>query len=153
MTETPLADLKVTTISQEEFDGKKAKPASATKPSRSAPRKTPLPPWKDGVISAFMTNLYDSAGDLLMPFNEPYGTVFKAIAENCGNAWEKAAKDSIWVRRWIHSLMQASVFSQLAFAHMPLAIVALHQHGPLRQATDDLAEQFANGFPQDSAAA
>ena len=151
MTETPLADLKVTTISQEEFDGKKAKPAS--KPAaKSAPRKTPLPPWKDGVISAFMENLYDSAGDLLMPFNEPYGMSFKAIAENCGNAWERAAKDSIWVRRWIHSLMQASVFSQLAFAHMPLVIVALHQHGPLRQTTDDLAEQFANGFPDATAA-
>lgn len=150
MTEVPLADLKVTTITQEEFDGKKQKPGP--KPSSSAPKRTPLPPWRDGVISTFMTSLYDSAGDLLMPFQPAYGAVFKAIAENCGNAWEKAAKDSIWVRRWIHSLMQASVFSQLAFAHMPLAIVALHQHGPLRQATDDLAEQFANGFTDPAAA-
>jgi hypothetical protein len=144
MTETPLADLKVTTITQDEFDGKKAKPAS--KPSASAPRKTPLPPWKDGVIRDFMTNLYDSAGDLIMPFNEPYGSVLKAIAENCGQAWEDAAKDTPWLRRWIYSLMQASKLSKLMFAHMPLMIVALHQHGPLRQATDDLAEQFANGF-------
>jgi hypothetical protein len=144
MTETPLADLKVTTISQDEFDGKKAKPAS--KPSASAPRKTPLPPWKDGVIRDFMTGLYDSAGDLIMPFNEPYGHVFKAIAENCGQAWEDAAKDTPWLRRWIYSLMQASKLSKLLMAHMPLMIVALHQHGPLRQATDDLAEQFANGF-------
>lgn len=151
MTETPLADLKVTTITQDEFDGKKSKP-TAKASARSAPRKTPLPPWKDGVISAFMENLYDSAGDLLMPFNEAYGMSFKAIAENCGNAWERAAKDSIWVRRWIHSLMQASVFSQLAFAHMPLAIVALHQHGPLRQATDDIAEHIAHGFSDPAAA-
>lgn len=147
---TPLADLKVQTITQDEFDGKKAKPAS--KPSAAAPRKAPLPPWKDGVISSFMTNLYDTAGDLLMPFNEPYGQVFKAIAENCGEAWEACAKDSPWLRRWIYSLMQASKLSKLMLAHMPLMIVALHQHGPLRQATDEFAEQFANGFADPAAA-
>lgn len=151
MTETPLADLKVTTISQEEFDGK-AKATKTSKPSNAAPRKTPLPPWKEGVIRDFMTGLYESAGDLLMPFQPAYGAVFKAIAENCGQAWEDAAKDTPWLRRWIYSLMQASKLSKLLMAHMPLMIVALHQHGPLRQATDDLAEQFANGFSDPAAA-
>ena len=147
-TDTPLADLKVQTISQDEYDKSKKRPP----PKNSAPKKSPLPPWKDGVIAAFMTNLYETAGDLLLAVSpDPeapsvaYGTVFKAIAENCGRAWEEVAKDSPYLRRWIYSMMQASKLSKLMMAHMPLMIVALHQHGPLRQATNDIAEDIANG--------
>lgn len=144
MTDTPLADLKVQTITQDEYVGNK-KTSAGSKPG--APKKTPLPAWKDGVIAKFMTEVYITAGDLIEPFNEPYGLVFKAISENCGQAWEDCAKESPWLRRWIYSLMQASKLSKLLMAHMPLMIVALHQHGPLRQATDDFAEHVAAGFP------
>lgn len=142
-TDVPLADLPVKTITEDEYKGSRSSTANKSKRATAGPpRKTPLPPWKDGVISSFMTGIYDMAGDLLLPYSEPYGYAFKAIAENCGQAWEDCAKDNPWLRRFIHNLMNASKLSKLAAAHMPLAIVALHQHGPLRQMTDDVADEY-----------
>lgn len=137
----PLADLKVTTINQEDFDPKK--PNKPGRPSAPPKRKMPLPPWKDGVISSFMTNLYEQLGALIEPYDAPFGYTFKAIAVNAGEAWEACAKDSPAIRRWIHQLMSASKLSKLALAHAPLALLAVHRFGPLRQQTDDIAEEFA----------
>lgn len=134
-----LADLKVTTITQDQFN-ETAKPRT---PPKAAPKKTPLPAWKDGVISAFMTNMYTTAGKLIEPYNEPYGFAFQAIAETAGDAWEDCAKDSPALRRFIHNLMTTSKMSKLLMAHMPLFIVAMHQHGPLRQVTEDVADRYA----------
>jgi hypothetical protein len=150
--DVPLADLKVTTISQEDFDPKKpTKSSGGRTPTR---KRWPLPAWKDGVISAFMTNLYETLGELIEPYDAPYGYTFKAIAVNCGEAWEACAKDSPTIRRWIHQLMSASKLSKLALAHAPLALMTVHRFGPMRQATDEFAEEFAERMAaNDSAAA
>jgi hypothetical protein len=138
----PLADLKVQTISQDDFDPKRP---DRPKGRASAPpkKRLPLPPWKDGVISSFMTGLYETLGDLIEPYDAPYGYCFKAIAENCGEAWESCAKDSPTIRRWIHQLMSASKLSKLALAHAPLALLTVHRFGPLRTVTDEMAESMA----------
>lgn len=150
--EIPLADLKVQTISQDDFDPKKIKQSPGRPPSSK--RKMPLPAWKDGVISSFMTNLYEQLGELIEPYDAPYGYTFKAIAVNAGEAWEACAKDSPTIRRWIHQLMSASKLSKLALAHAPLALMTVHRFGPMRQATDEFAEEFAERMAaNDSAAA
>lgn len=148
----PLADLKVQTITQDEFNPSKPDKPSKPSGSRSAPKKRlPLPAWKDGVIRDFMTRMYEQLGDLIEPYDTPYGYTFKAIAENCGIAWEECAKDSVVIRRWIHQLMSASKLSKLALAHAPLALLTIHRFGPMRQATDDIAEEFAERMASDHA--
>jgi len=148
----PLADLKVQTISQDEFDPKKPIKSSGGRTPTSK-KRMPLPAWKDGVISAFMTNLYEQLGELIEPYDAPYGYTFKAIAVNCGEAWEACAKDSPTIRRWIHQLMSASKLSKLALAHAPLALMTVHRFGPMRQATDEFAEEFAERMATNGATA
>lgn len=147
--ETPLADVPQYDIvdvdpPKKDNKDKTERRSTRTNPAANRGKKPPLPPWKDGVISGFMEQLYETAGDIILPYSEPYGYAFKGIAEGCGQAWEACAKDSPALRRFIHSLMSASNFSKLAAAHMPLFIVALHQHGPLRQVTDDIAAEYAD---------
>jgi hypothetical protein len=138
----PLADLKVTTIEQDRFNPKK--PNTPSNAGRTPPKKKlPLPTWKDGVIRDFMTNMYEQLGELIKPYDEPFGYVFLAIAENCGQAWEDCARDSPTIRRWLHQMMSASKLSKLAFAHAPLALLTIHRFGPMRQVTDDMAEEMA----------
>lgn len=143
----PLADLKVTTITQDQFDPKRpTKNAKAATPPR---KRLPLPAWKDGVIRDFMTSMYEQLGELVKPFDEPFGYTFIAMAPNCGQAWEECAKDSPSIRRWIHQFMSASKLSKLALAHAPLGLLIFHRFGPLRQATDDIAEEFAERMVND----
>jgi hypothetical protein len=124
-----------------------------------APKKqTPLPPWKDGVISSWAENLYTTAGRMVMAFDANYGTVLQGIATPAGQAWENLAKDSPQLRRIIHSLMTTTKLSELVMAHVPLIILVLHKHGPVKEQFDKMAEKLAeemevsvNGHPVDPA--
>lgn len=136
-----LADLKVTTITHDDFranDPKKAPRGTSAPPKK----KPPLPPWRDGVISAFVENAYEIAGNLLESYEPAISAALKAIAPSAGTAWENCARDSPALRRWFHMLMTTSKFSELMMVHLPLGIVLMHRFGPLRQATDDLAESM-----------
>jgi hypothetical protein len=140
--EPGLADLKIETITQDQFEAGRRKAPRTSAATSSAKRKTPLPAWKDGVISSFMEGIYTTCGDLIEPYDEPWGITFKASAAQCGEAWEAVAKDNTTVRRWIHGLMTTSKLSQLFMAHLPFLLMGYHRYGPLREKRDDIAAEF-----------
>jgi hypothetical protein len=111
--------------------------------ARPPKRQTPLPPWKDGVISSWAENLYTTAGRMVAAFDPNYGTVLQGIAAPAGQAWENLAKDSPQLRRIFHGLMTTTKMSELIMAHVPLFILILHKHGPVKSAMEGFADKFA----------
>lgn len=141
--ETPLIDLTKGTFTTNDSDAPPRRTRN-TKPTSSAPKKrAPLPAWKDGVISSWATNLYITAGKMVAAYDENYGTVLQGIAVPAGQAWENLAKDSPGLRRVFHSLMTTTKMSELVMAHVPLIILVMHRHGPVKQKIDELSEQLA----------
>lgn len=119
------------------------KPNRARK-SAPPPKKRPaLPPWKDGVISHWATNLYQTAGQMVVPFEPNYGAILQGISEPAGQAWENLARDSPGLRRVFHSLMTTTKMSELIMAHMPLIILVLHKHGPVQEQMSRFAEKLS----------
>ncbi len=140
--ETPLIDLTKGTFTTNDTDAppRRTRNARTTSPPK---KRAPLPAWKDGVISAWATNLYTTAGKMVAAYDENYGVVLQGIAVPAGQAWENLAKDSPTLRRIIHSLMTTTKTSELIMAHMPLIILVMHKHGPVKQKIDELSDQLA----------
>lgn len=140
--ETPLIDLAKGTFTPNDTDTapRRSRP---TKTSSAPKKRAPLPAWKDGVISDWATNLYITAGKMVAAYDENYGTVLQGIAVSAGHAWENLAKDSPSLRRIIHSLMTTTKTSELIMAHVPLIILVMHKHGPVKAKIDELNEQLA----------
>lgn len=128
-----------------------AKKRSPRQPNSGAKKQKPLPPWKDGVISAWATNLYDVAGKMLEAFDADYGQALQMIAIPAGAAWEGVAKTSPGLRRIIHQLMQTTKLSELVMAHIPLIIVVMHKHGPMREMFTDVENELIDQMPTNGA--
>lgn len=140
----PLIDLARGTFS-DETPPKRTRRTSANASGAPGPKKrTPLPPWRDGVISEWATNLYEMAGKAIVVFDEPYGNILQTIAVPAGQAWENLARDSPQLRRMFHWAMTTGKLSELIFAHSPLLMYMLHRYGPARDRMDDFAEKFAD---------
>lgn len=118
----------------------------------SPKKRSPLPPWRDGVISEWATNLYRMGGEVIEQFDEPYGQILQNIAVPAGQAWENLARDSPQLRRFFHWMMTTGKLSELVFAHTPLFMYMLHRYGPARDRMEDFAEKFANEMEKQSAA-
>jgi hypothetical protein len=154
--DTPIIDLSKGTFTPNDTSDKPPKRGpgrpKGSLSSRSPKRQTPLPPWKDGVISSWAENLYKTTGRLVAAFDPNYGTVLQGIAQPAGQAWENLAKDSPPMRRLFHTLMTTTKLSELIMAHLPLFILVLHQHGPIKNSFDGIAEKFAGEMAEQMAA-
>lgn len=136
-----LADLKITTITHDDFRAKSEKEQRA--PRAATPKKKPpLPPWREGVISEFVSKAYELSATMTEPYEPAIAGVLHSIAGPAGSAWENCARDSPALRRFFHALMTTSKFSELAMVHLPLFIILMHRFGPLRQATDEMADEL-----------
>lgn len=120
-------------------------------PPNSPKKQKPLPPWKDGVIAAWATNVYDVSGKMIEPFDPEYGMALQSIAVSAGNAWEGVAKTSPGLRRVIHQLMTTTKMSELIIAHVPLVIVVMHKHGPMRHMFDEIEVDVMADTPPNGA--
>lgn len=128
-------------------EARKRAPRSSTPPKK----QKPLPPWKDGVISAWAENLYTVAGQMIEAFDSDYGQALQSIATSAGAAWEGVAKTSPGLRRIIHNLMQTTKLSELIMAHVPLIIVVMHKHGPMRQMFTEVENELIDQMPTNGA--
>jgi hypothetical protein len=161
LTDTPIVDLASAggPVSNDEKDKPPKRGVGRPKGSLSGARttgpkkQTPLPPWKDGVIASWATNLYTTAGRMVAAFDPNYGTVLQGIAEPAGQAWENLAKNSPQMRRVFHHLMTTTKLSELIMAHIPLFILVLHKHGPVKNQFEKFADKFAGEMAETMASA
>ena len=136
----PPSDLKTGTPS----------PPADSKPKnsrgQSASKKSPLPPWKAGAISAWVQQLYVTAGTFLKVNSDPevaaIGDGLVNIAEPAGKAWESLAKRHEWLRRMFDKLMTTSEIGEIFWIHVPVFIPVLSKYGPFRQKIADFTSEF-----------
>lgn len=117
------------------IDGKRETKARNVKPSR--PKKSV--PNIPGQFIEPLTDLYNGLAFVAMPFKPSVSMALLApskkptednptpltVAENCAKAWDEAAQRSESVRRFLDSMMTASVWGGLIAAHIPLAAALL----------------------------
>jgi hypothetical protein len=121
-----------------------SKSKTQPKPNRKAPG--PLPPWREGAIAKWCTDIYTLAGNFIITFDPVCGNAVLQIAETVGFTYEKMAKQNNSWRRFFGWAMQSSTMGELIFAHSTLLIAITTHHGPFRRATEDMAEKFAKEF-------
>jgi hypothetical protein len=119
--------------------------------STTAKKRAPLPPWRDGVISAWAENFYTMAGQAIESFDEDYGKILQAIAAPAGQAWEDLARDTPQLRRFFAWIMTTGKLTGLVMAHSPLFMYALHRYGPARDRMEEFAEKFAEEMDKQAA--
>lgn len=146
MADTPLVDYQITdTPTDSPFT---SPPNSKTKakpnPNRKAPG--PLPPWREGAIAKWCTDVYVLIGNGIKTFDEVCGEAVISIAVPVGLTYEKMAKQNNSWRRFFGWAMQSSTAAELFMAHAPLAAIVLTHHGPFRKATENMADKFAQEF-------
>jgi hypothetical protein len=147
MADTPLVDYQITDApSGNPFDA--PPPGSKTKPKPNPNRKAPgpLPPWREGAIAKWCTDIYLLAGNAISTFDPICGAAVLEIAVPVGLTYEKMAKQNNSWRRFFGWAMQSSTMAELFMAHAPLGVAALTHHGPFKKATEDMAAKFAQEF-------
>jgi hypothetical protein len=114
---------------------------TTTKEARSKAPKKPAPAYHEGMFIEPIEGLYLAGAAMVMPFkpavaqylmmpgmelgadNEPVYTV--TGARKCAEAWDKAAKESESVRRFLNGLTTATVWGALISAHLPIILILL----------------------------
>ena len=115
------------------------------------PKKSPLPPFRAGVISKFMKQVYEAGGGALINFgHEDYGQSIIDIAEPAGIVWEKLAKRHEWLRRFFDRIMTTSEFSELFWIHFPILMLVMKDTGLLRPMTASVTEEFAEEMAKEA---
>lgn len=114
--------------------------------------KSPLPPWRSGAISKWVTAMYDSGGTALITLGHAdYGQCVKDIAEPAGQCWEKLAKRHEWLRRFFDRIMTGSEISEIVWVHFPLFMLALKDMGLLRPMNWAITQEFADEMAREMA--
>jgi hypothetical protein len=115
--------------------------SESTKNTRVKAPKKPAPAYHEGMFIEPIEGLYLTGAAMVMPFkpavaqylmmpgmemgpdNEPVYTV--TGARKCAEAWDKAAKESESVRRFLSGLTTATVWGALISAHLPIVLILL----------------------------
>ena len=122
--------------------------------SRTPAQKPPLRPWKNGAIAAHATRLYNLAAlAAKMRGKTELADAIEQTAEPAGKAWEKVAKRYEWVRRIFEMSMATGDLSDLAMAHMPMAIYAAGKAGFFGPVAEEFREELANEMKETVAGA
>jgi hypothetical protein len=147
--DTPLVDYKIGDVPTGEnpFENKdgKGRARSTGRAARGAPKK-PLPPWREGSIAAWATQMYFLGGKALAVYDPVCGAAMQASADAAGRAWEKLAKQSEPWRRFFAFLMTSSAATEVIVANAPLMIAILSHHGPFKTHIQEAGEKFTQEF-------
>lgn len=109
----------------------------------------PAPPNIPGQYVQPLTDIYLGAAMLAMPFKPRVAITIMApvgvptedtpnpptVAQNCAEAWDKAAQRSPAVRRFLDGMLTASVAGTLIAAHLPI-VLALLADSPISDKID-----------------
>lgn len=126
-------------------DDDKPRPFGGVRRSReprqaATPRKEkPAPPYEAGQYTQALVDLYSMVAFVAMPFKPELAVTIMgpcraptekepdppSVAENCADAWDKAAKQSPTVRRMLAAVTATTVWGSLATAHAPILAAAV----------------------------
>jgi hypothetical protein len=72
---------------------------------------------------------------MLLPFDQPCGTVIINSAEDCARSLDSLARENPKVRRALMAMVETSVWGQVIAAHLPIiTAIAMHHVGPVKNA-------------------
>ncbi|MGH3570861.1 MAG: hypothetical protein ACRDUW_03380 [Pseudonocardiaceae bacterium] len=148
MSDKPLTDYNITDAPSTGGDPFATPPNNKKKPPSNPNRKAPgpLPPWREGAIAKWCTDIYTIAGNFIVAFDPVCGNAVLQIAEPVGKVYEKLAKqDNAW-RRFFGWAMSGSTMAELVMAHAALGVAIMTHHGPFRTATENMAEMMSEQF-------
>lgn len=110
---------------------------------RPAKERKPIPPKpRPGALVKQFTDLYVSVGTMMLPFDQPCGTVIIQSAPKCAEALENLARENPAVRRALMALVETSVWGSVLAAHAPILIaVAIHHVPAVRNAAPSMPDR------------
>jgi hypothetical protein len=103
--------------------------------SEPRPAKKIPPKPRAGVLVKPFTDMYTTVGTMLLPFDQPCGTVIINSAEDCARSLDSLARENPKVRRALMAMVETSVWGQVIAAHLPIiTAIAMHHVGPVKNA-------------------
>lgn len=94
------------------------------------PRSGPPPKRRNSKIKTQMEFMYTGVGAMVMPFDMQVGQVIIQNADNCAEAWDALAKENPKVKKALESMMQASAWSMVISAHLPIMVMVGTKYVP-----------------------
>jgi hypothetical protein len=92
----------------------------------------PLPPYREGVITAGVNKLYRRAGKIVRAMDDDIGTAIIESAKNTadegeendsvGAAWDRLARTNPRIRRFLLRVIAGGAWGDLIMAHAPIAL-------------------------------
>lgn len=98
------------------------RPPPPPKPEPQSVVRDDTPTYHAGILVKPLTDLYVVIGTAVYPFNPRIGTTFVENAKACAEALDQAARVDKNLRRFLMSLVGASVWGPVIVAHAPIAM-------------------------------
>ena len=92
-----------------------------TKPEPRSIVRDDTPTYHPGALVKPLSDLYVVVGTAVYPFNQRIGTTFIENAKTCAESLDAAARVDKQLRKFLMSLVGASVWGPVAVAHAPIA--------------------------------
>lgn len=103
-------------------------PPRATPRPDKRPAKPPREPKSSATLKRHVTELYTAAGMMVLPFDQPCGTVVVNSADQCADALVKLSEENETVRKILEGMVQTSAIGAVLVAHMPIIMAIMAHH-------------------------